>query len=145
MTCTEFTDQDTEKARGVGVRGLALGGQVKVLVLKSEKLPQASTPGSRDSRPAAAKDHAWPRSLGGETGGATLRASSSPSTCLENFSLCSRSLRSLEASATASSSCASSCGGRRELLTAACWAHCGWRPPFPGRARSKEPSLQKAS
>ena len=66
MTCTEFTDQDTEKARGVSVRGLVLGGQVKDLVLKSEKLPRASTSGSRDSHPPAAKDHGLPRSLGEE-------------------------------------------------------------------------------
>lgn len=40
--------------------------------------------------------------------GTTLRVSSSLSICLEKFSLCSRSLRSLEASALASSSWASS-------------------------------------
>lgn len=53
------------------------------------------------------------RQLGRRTGwsptAATLRASSSLSTCLEKFSLCSRSLRSREASATVSSRRASSC------------------------------------
>ena len=112
MTCTELTDRGTEKARGAGVRGPAVGGQVKALVLRSESLPRASTPGSRDSRPAASKDHGLAPRPQEETRGATLRASSSLSTCLEKFSLCSRSLRSLEASATASSSCASSCGER---------------------------------
>lgn len=39
---------------------------MKDLVLKSEKLPRASTSGSRDSHPLAAKDHGLPRSLGEE-------------------------------------------------------------------------------
>lgn len=53
MTCTEFTDQATEKARRVGVRGLALGGQVKDLVLKRENAHDLPgwAPGAPTQRP----------------------------------------------------------------------------------------------